>query len=188
MAARERRQSGESCFNNLVMFFGETIVFTWCRGEVCDSSSLSAFFVTSVDLNETSLASQPHLWLRSERSLWSWPIEVDNCRRATTNCLLCAALTCLYLLGLQCCLGTRQQCVCAFACVCVAGGRCIGVTVQFSEMPTAASKKEKKERENKNEGGKCRLSVFTLLCFTFFPKQESRGCQQRWQLFAWQIH
>lgn len=77
----------------------------------------STFCNTWSGWNIIGLAASPLDLLRSTRSLWSWPIEVVNYRRATINCLQCAVQTCLYLLGPQCCLGTRQQRVCV--CVCV---------------------------------------------------------------------
>lgn len=143
------------------------------------------------DCNLIDLPAPPLDLIRSMLSPWSRPAEMDNCGGATTNCLPCEALTCLYLLGLQCRFGKRWQCVCASACVCVsvAGAGGIRVTVQFSEPPSAARGDGKKKRERQqNEGGKRCFSTFTSLCFTILPKQVSRGCRRRWQLIGWQIH
>lgn len=125
------------------------------------------------DCNLIDLPAPPLDLIRSMLSPWSRPAEMDNCGGATTNCLPCEALTCLYLLGLQCRFGKRWQCVCASACVCVsvAGAGGIRVTVQFSEPPSAArGDGKKKKRETTKWGWQALFQHFHIAMFYNFAK------------------
>lgn len=160
-----------SCFYNLVMSLSDTFVFKRRHGEGKPQLILPLPFcnITWSEWNLINLAASPLDLLRSTRYLWSLTIEMDNDRGATINCLPCAALTCLHLLGFQCCLGTRQQCVCTEVClfVCCCKGRVLGWLCNLARHQLELAKKEKE-----SEGSKCRLSIFPLLCFTSLPKQE----------------
>lgn len=184
MAAREHRKAVESRFSNRVMF-----LCLCSRDAVARRKPQLIPFITSLDVNETILA-VPLNFLRSTRYLWSWPIDVDNCRGATVNCLLWAAITCLYLSGLQSCLGTWQQCLCACVCVYLFAARlgCWGhCNLVRHQLELAQKKKRERERENNMKSGSA-ISAFSYCYIKFVPKQEHRGFQQRWQLFGWQSH
>lgn len=80
---------------------------------------------------------------------------------------VCSSNLFIYLLGLQCCLGTRQSFVCAFECVLPGCG--IGVTVTFRGLPTAASNKEKVERIYKIKAASG-VSALPFAMFYMFSK------------------
>lgn len=129
----------------------DTLVFTWSL-----SGSTLRLFVASTwsKWNRIDLTASPLDLLRSMRCLWSWPMEVDNHRGATINWLMCAALTCLNLLGPRCRSGTG-----AGVCICVLRG----VSGSSCNLPGGQLELTKKE----NEAGESSVSSFPLLCVTF---------------------
>lgn len=117
---------------------------------------LSRCTITWSEWNLPGLTASPLDLLGSTRSLWSWPIEVVNCRGATINCLPCAALTCLSV-GPSALFGDKTAIwVCVLLCCrgVVLGSLCNLVRCQLQLATTT-----KRKRENKMKRGKCHLSI-----------------------------